>query len=208
MSATHISSSWKLKIDLFDLTAGRPYYLSKIVTISPFGGVRAAWIRQNLHIQATVPAAASSAPLIPQPINSCNYSNSWGLGPVFGLDGHCLLGLGFRLEADGGISILFTQYPTLSHTENFATGETYPRLALVSKNYNCIRPMANLGLGLGWGRYLNDNKYHLDFAADYDFNVFWNQNMLQKIAAESIIRPTTFNNLYLHGLTITGRFDF
>lgn len=209
VSATHISSSWHLGIDLLDVTGGRPFYQSKNLTISPYGGVRTAWIRQSLRIAATVPAQAVSGTLAPQPIFSHNHSNSWGIGPVFGASAHCLLGAGFRVEGEGGMSILFTQYTTLSHKENVATtGTTLSVIRALSKNYNCARPAANLGLGLGWGKYLYNGRYHLDFSADYEFNAFWDQNMMRTFIEEFSTTHQPSNDLFLHGLTVTGRFDF
>lgn len=211
VSATHLSSSWRLGIDLLDVSAGRPYYQSKIATISPYGGIRAAWIRQSLHIQAMVPAEAVSPSILsPQPTHSHNLSNSWGIGPMFGVSGHCLVGAGFRVEGDGGICALFTQYTTLSHKEDSAeiASDGLTIASILTTNYNCVRPMANLGLGLGWGKYLYCNKYHLDFALDYDFNIFWDQNMVRTLAEQFSLGISSSNDLFLHGLTVSGRFDF
>ena len=211
VSCTNIQSSWRLGIDWLDLTGGRPYYQSKRVTINPYGGLRAVWIRQSLLIAATVPDAAvfGGGDLAPQPIHSHNRSNCWGIGPVFGGNARCLLGAGFRVEGIGGVSILFTRYTTLIHEEDAAvTGMTPTVFRGVASNYNTVRPFANLGIGLGWGEYIYNGKYHIDFAADYDFNVLWNQNMIRTFAEEFANGIAPSNDLYLQGLTITGRFDF
>jgi len=209
ISATHVHSSWRMGLDQIDLTAGRPYYQSKNSTISPYGGARALWIRQSLRIGATVPALATTGTLASQPIYSHNNTHSWALGPVVGATGHCLLGKGFRLNGDAGASILFTQYTKLSHSEDsLITGTTPTAFKALQTNYNCVRPTMNLGLGLGWGMYFYDAGYHIDFAADYDFNVFWNQNMMRTFAEEFAISSSPSNDLFLHGLTFTTRFDF
>ncbi len=213
VSATHVDSSWHLGIDQLDVTGGRPYYQSKTITISPFGGLRAIWIRESLLVAANVPGAAISGgafPLLaPQPIKSHNRSNSWGLGPVFGASGHYLLGSGFRLEGDGGFSILFTQYTKLLHSEDAAVLGTVPTVFKAREtNYNTVRPMANLDLGVGWGKYLCNASYHIDFSADYSFSGLWDQNMIRTFFEEFVTGRQIFNDLFLQGLTITGRFDF
>jgi hypothetical protein len=214
VSGTNVSSSWHLGIDQIDLTGGRPYYLSRNMTVSPYGGVRAMWIRQSLQVAAMVPAAAvfttvQATVLSPEPIYSRNHSNSWGVGPVFGASGHCLLGDGFRLEGNGGFSLLFTQYTTLSHSEDAAVqGIVPPVFSIRQENYNTVRPMANLGLGLGWGSYLQNRNYHLDFSADYEFSALWNQNMMRTLIEEWSLGNQVTNDLFLQGLTVTGRFDF
>lgn len=113
------------------------------------------------------------------------------------------------MEGDGGIGILFTQYTTLFHEEDAAEAGAVPSVFSISyPNYNCVRPMANLGLGLGWGRYLKCGRYHFDLAADYDFNVFWDQNMMRTVADDFTFGIPSTNDLFLHGLTLTARFDF
>ena len=210
ISATHVNSTWALDMDLIDLTIGRPYYNSRCITVSPFGGLRTAWIRQNLSINATVPAAAVfNNTLTRDPVYSHNRSNCWGIGPTAGAGCHWLVGQGFRVEGEGGLSVLFTQYTRLFHTEGTAeSSDPLPAYKISMEDYNCLRTMANLGLGIGWGRYLNAGRYHLDFSADYEFNVFWNQNMMRTMIDQLIFEAGTSNDLYLHGLTFTGRFDF
>ncbi len=58
LSATSVSSKWRLNMDILDVTGGRPYYQGQSLVISPYGGLRAAWIRQWLTVSATVPTAA------------------------------------------------------------------------------------------------------------------------------------------------------
>ncbi len=210
VSATNLGSSWKLGIDWLDLTASRPYYEGKKITIQPYGGLRALWIRQSLVINATVPAAAvSGSSLAPEKIYSRNQSHARSLGPVFGGSGHFLLGTGFRVEGDGAFGILFTRYTKLSHKENSAVAGTTPKVfRAVLKNYNTVRPVANLGLGVGWGQYFCNCKFHIDFSADYEFSALWNQNMLRTFAEEFAIGSAPSNDLFLQGLTVTGRLDF
>ncbi len=212
VSATNVTSRWRLGIDVLDITASRPFCLNKNVSITPYGGVKAAWIRQSLNIGATVPVTALTVgqrPLSSQPTYSRNHTNSWGLGPVFGMDARCLLGQGIRLQGKGDISLLFTQYTKLYHSEDAASSTATPSLySMNQSNYNTLRPIASLGLGLGWGRAFYGDKYYIDFSADYDFNVLWNQNMMRSFVSEIASGSSSNNDLFLHGLTITGRFDF
>ena len=47
-------------------------------------------------------------------------------------------------------------------------------------NYTTMRPVMDLGLGIGWKKYLSHNTYCIDFAASYDFSMYWGQNMMRK----------------------------
>jgi hypothetical protein len=208
ISASNINARWHLGVDLFDAKASSPFYKDKNVIIDPFGGVRLVWIRQNLNIAADVPAGGEGPPLALQPINSFNNSNSWGLGPVLGINLRCLLGSGFRLQGQGNASLLFTQYTTLYHRENAAVTGTIPGYSVRQSNYNCARAMAGLGMGVGWGSYIYSESKRIDFALDYEFIGMWDQNMLRAFVQEYATGVAGYNDLFLHGLTVTGRVDF
>ncbi len=205
-----ITSKWHLRLDLADLVMGRPYYLGKSLTINPFAGVRAAWIRQNLSISTSTPAG--DVELSSSPAVSNNSSHSWGVGPRIGFDAYCLLSQGFRLQADMATSLLFTRYTKVKHSENvvvLADAARLPSISIALSNYNCLRPILECGLGLGWGTYLGCKSYHIDFSANYDFSLFWEQNMMRKLANLAVSATgSSAADLHMHGLTLTGRFDF
>ncbi len=206
--ATNLSSRWKVSMDLADLTLGRPYYQGKDLSISPFFGARAAWIRQNLHINIAIPSTA-----LPASSNFNTYSNtsshSWAIGPRMGCEADLLLPMGFRLEGTFAGSILFTQYTHVKHFEAVASSDADPSTLRTSlSDFNCVRPVAEIGAGLGWGTYLCDQMYHIDFSASYDFMYFWQQNMMRKLMDQAVTGSATNGALELHGLTITARFDF
>ena len=214
LSATAIASKWHYALDLADLCASRPFYEGPCLVVNPYGGLRLAFIRQKLILKMTQPAAAFvsslSAGVPPQPIGSRNYSRSWGIGPKFGADAYCLLCYGLRFEADLAASLLYTQFIKVSHSEDRASRafNAGPYKTFL-RDYDCLSPMAELGLGLGWGTYLYERLYHLDFSASYDFTYMWNQNMIRKLLDDTLAGTSSSSSgLYFHGLTITGRFDF
>jgi hypothetical protein len=65
-----------------------------------------------------------------------------------------------------------------------------------------------LGLGLGWGSYFAHNTWHFDLAATYDFHVFWGENVMRAFRDLVSNVEGTPGNLFMHGLTLTTRFDF
>ena len=120
-----------------------------------------------------------------------------------------LLGAGVRLDAKASGSLLFTRYSSLTES---ATGDTLISTSSLkySKHYDVMRPNAEIGLGLGWGCYLgSDDGFHIDLVATYDFNIWWNQNMLRGLS--DTVNWQTGNNptdLMYHGPTLTLRLDF
>jgi hypothetical protein len=201
----NLSSRWKVKLDLLDATLSRPYYQGINLTFTPYTGVRAAWIRQNFTLTAANLDSKEVSPWIDRsPVTSTNRSTSWGIGPRAGVQGHWQLGWGFRLEGDVGANLLYTKYIQVYHEEN-------PEIdtSLAYRNYSQLRPMADMGLGIGYGSYFDCQNYYLDFAANYDFIYMWAQNMMRKLAdSYNASTSAQADNLSFNGLTLTGRFDF
>jgi hypothetical protein len=210
--ARDFSSKWRANFDIIDATLCRPSYQGRKLTILPFGGLRAAWIRQNIRVAANVydPAGVGTTFLFWDPLISHNRSKSWAVGPRAGFQGHWLLGYGFRMEGDVSGSILFTRYVSVTHREDSYTS-MLPNTLYWTRfaDYNTIRPMADLKVGLGWGSYFSRQNYHIDFLATYDFSVLWGQNMIRPLISSSV-STHTFEALDLHlqGLTATARLDF
>jgi hypothetical protein len=203
LGVTSLSSDWHMGLDLLDLALIRPFYEGKKWVVSPFVGLRAAWIRQSLHLEINQPLNAS--------INSAvskNLSQSWAIGPRVGLGGRFLLGYGLRFDGKLGTSLLFTQYTHVKHEEDPVFLANTP-VAYGLSDYNCLRPMMEMGLGFGWGTYFADQRYHFDLSADYEFNYLWEQNMIRYLNDLEILGSgASAGAIYLHGLTLTARFDF
>lgn len=214
LSATNISSKWHYALDLVDFSASRPFYQGPRLTVNPYGGLRLAFIRQKMIVELTQPDAVFGSSLPagapPQPIGSRNYSHSWAVGPRIGADAAWLFCWGFRLEGDFAASLLYTRYSKVSHSEDPASTAFNPGSYKASlRDYNCLRPMTELGVGLAWGTYLSKSAYHLDFSASYDFSYMWNQNMIRKLLDDTLTGTSPSSaDLYFHGATLAGRFDF
>jgi hypothetical protein len=199
-AATQLSSKWKVNLDMLDLTLSRPYYQGRNLTVSPFAGLRGAWIRQNLRLSAAIPDAPFTSSV------SHNSSHSWGVGPRAGALGHWLLGWGFRLEGDMGASILFTRYTSVTNRQDAL--DVNPFIATM-QNLNTVRPMADMGLGIGWGSYFDCQNFYWDISANYDFNYMWGQNTMRWLADNSSFRTgAEAGDLSYNGVTVTMRLDF
>lgn len=209
LAGTAIASKWHLGVDIADFSLSRPYYQGPRVIVTPFGGIRAMWLRQTMEVDLTqITGDETSLPA--QPLVSTNESDSWALGPRMGSEAWWLLPwYGLRLQGNFAASILFTRYTDLTHSEP-AASTTFP-VTTVNESYgeyNTVRPVLECGLGLGWGSYLFCHKYHLDLSADYDFTYLWNQNMMRTMLSDFWDGIPANYDLHLHGLTVKARFDF
>lgn len=210
MAFSNFDSHWHLRMDIADVMLSRAFYQGRRVCVTPMFGVRGAWIRQRFNLKGDVPSTLVTSKN-PGDTWSRNSSHSWGVGPRAAVEVDCLLGMGFRLEGEVGTSLLFTQYTNVRHSENVANAAAVPQtLTAEFHDYNCVRPIGELGLGIGWGSYLADQKYHIDLSASYDFMLFWNQNMMRKLldTVNDGVGGAAGGDLSLNGLTFTARFDF
>ncbi len=210
LTGRQLSSTWKLSMDLGDLTIGFPYKKKRGLVFSPFGGLRSVWIRQrmNLALTQTADSIGDSALLPPQPLKSYNSSNGWGVGPRLGVKGKYGLPLGLRLDSLLGASLLYTQYTHVRHFEKKASEAFDFGLEAHMNNYDCVRPILDLNLGIGWGMNIY-KKYNIDLAASYDFSYFWSQNMMRMMLDEFFGGSASGSlDLYFQGLTITTSFKF
>ena len=216
--ADRFNSKWSFNLDWLDLMFKRPYYQGRSLTVTPSAGLRASWIAQSLDISSPT---GRSYEYVPYNLLSTTASHSWAIGPRGLVDIHWLIGRGFRFQGNFGGSLLFTQYTQLRHLDNGVSySDDTSGASMVINNFNCLRPMAEGNLGIGWGRYFAKNEYHCDFSATYDFNYLWNQNMLRYVVNLNSQAYSPDHNgpaygtgaalydAYLHGLTLNARLDF
>lgn len=200
------SSKWRVNMDLLDVALTRPYYQGNHLIVSPFGGLRATWIRQNLRQEST--RTGSNAPTLP--VTFHHKSNGWSLGPRAGFGGEWHLGWGFRFEGDVAGCIAFTQYTKVSGRADAIDSRVSPVPFLAEySNYNTVRFNNDMNVAIGWGDYFDCRNYHLDILLSYDFQIFWNQNMMRQLVDDTVaLTGHAPGNLYLQGLTVRAQFDF
>jgi hypothetical protein len=215
---TSAKEAWHLHMDLLDLELARSHYSGMSLTFRPFFGARAAWIRQREHAIYATPIAGvlENEEIVPDTtVNVVQKSYSWAVGPRAGLYSNWMLGQGFRLYGNGAGDILYTRYSELSERAEAVTAgvlgdNDHPR----QKNNDSLRTHLELELGIAWASYFDNNNWHVDLAAGYTFQTFFNQNMFRHY-----VRNSGFGNaeaystcpngdLFIHGLTATLRFDF
>ena len=218
ISAKSLASKWNLNIDLADVAVSRPFYQGTHLILEPFGGIRGQWIRQDLTLRGSQFFVYSGGDYIQtrETAQSTTRAHSWAVGPRAGCLGKWHLGWGFRFEGDAAASVLYTQYTKVStNQDNLSVGTEYEDIYGTAakkaefRDYNCLRVVNEMNLGVGWGRYFDRRNYHLDFLLSYDFQVFWNQNIMRDLKDTIYIQTgASSGNLYLQGLTLKTQFDF
>lgn len=207
LSGADVQSNWELDVNLIDLLISRSYLQASGIKVSPFAGLLGTIIDQKLNVTLTE-STFLFGPTTPEPIVSRNASNSWGIGPKAGLEVYAATCSGFRVEGNVGASLVYTRYTKVSHKEDRAsTAFNESPYHTSMSGYQAVRPIVEMGLGVGYGAFVSD--VYLDLSASYDFSYFWSQNMMRRLVDQSLhgSNPTT-PDLYLHGLTVTARLDF
>ena len=218
---------WKLGMDLFDLDLGRWFYVGCNLTFHPSLGLRAAFIDQKVHVSYTngfanytvdLPGLLGGGTLVENK-NVRGKARSWALGPKAALETHWALGRGFWLFGNGEADLLYTRYTSLKERTS-AAGTVLGIINFIpfsftesnatrgkQRNVGCLRAHVDLELGLGWGTYLECRDVYIDCSAGYDFQVFFDQNMLRHhVTDPGSFLPT--GNLYIQGLIAKVRVDF
>ncbi len=210
-SPTNLVSKWKMNFDMVDLDFSRPFYQGTHLTVSPYAGMRGLWITQSMFVGLNPNLADSATGKV--------LSHCWSVGPNAGVSSNWLVGWGFRFEGQASTSLLYTRYTKVASRQfNSAAASSFkpPEGAAsipvsvtgVLRNYNVLRPTMELGVGLGWGSYFSCSEYYLDFSVRYDFLQFWSQNMMRYEIFAIAGVGATVDNLQMHGITATARFDF
>lgn len=196
----HAKEAWSLHMDLADWVMGKNYYVTPKIVFHPSFGLRGAWIRQYVSVfyESTAQSQLSQ-----------HKSHSWGVGPSLALLSNWTLCQNFNLFARGEADILYTRYTTLSaHEADIGSlpGDTH----FHERNLGLLRPHAELALGLSWGGYFSDRGLFGSLSAEYNFQVFFNQNMFRKRMDDIAIGTSIVSNgdLFMQGLTVSARLDF
>ena len=197
---TNSSHKWSFGIDIGDLLLSRPCYQGERLTINPYFGLRTQFFSQSYHISGTTTLTTNAT--------SIWKSSSWAIGPRFGLESNWLLGAGFKLIAGASGSLLFTKYAPLKYQEPTATSISSTGYSFKMTTQDYLRADLDSKIGVAWGQYSAENRFHFEFAATYDFQVFFSQNMITWMMNNINNVEATAGNLYLNGLTVEGRFDF
>jgi len=203
-------SSANLHFNNVDLVLQRPFYFGRKLTANFIAGLEALWISEKFKANGSRLMFASVDSILFDSVggtfSSETKQKSWAIGPKFGFDANWLLGYGLKIMGSASLSALYTSYITLESSITGAISDiNIANFTLRQEdNYNTVNPVGTASLGLGWGSYLYEDKFHFDVSAAYDFQVFWNQNVMG-VLLESNGSP---GNMSLRGLNVQVCFDF
>ncbi len=199
-----LSARWKLNFNMFDLECARPYFVGKKISFTPHTGLRGGWINQRLVLGGIDATSVFHEDHIVR-------SNSWLLGIKAGLDTNWNIGGGFRFIGNAAGSLLYQHFKIHDLQSFYSLSVPTIKIPLLNTRdrKGQITPNFEAALGMGWGTYLDNNNWHFDLTAAYEFSYYWNQNKMRSLKdANSSFIDGDSGDLMFHGLTMNARVDF
>lgn len=212
-----ILSRWKMHLDKIDLELARAYYIGTNLIFRPFIGGSAHWLNQNYRQNYDFVTITGLSVSIANNLSLKN--DSWAIGPKFGLNMNWFFFKNFRLFGRGSIDIMFAQNKISGSHVVTATGvaSLNPSLNPTLTGYKkyILRDVEDFSIGLGWGSCFRSDKWHFDLAVSYEIQRYSHTNYMstydQTFGApqfQDFTKQVKPGDLFLHGLSVTTRFDF
>lgn len=201
-NASFMRSRWKLSLQMLDAEIGREYFAGKNLSFRPSFAVTSMWMLQRFRVVTEIIALANERK------QSLNKARSWGIGPKLGIATKWMLGRHLDIFAKGYAASIYTKYKIKHESQDLSTsGSDFT--STLRKKISWLRPYLDLSTGIDFGFYFSDYRFHLSFYAAYEFQLFWNQNVMRQLFDETQTRHHhAYGDLFLHGATTGLRFDF
>lgn len=176
--ASSYKALWNMVYNTWDLVLRKELSFPCKLKISPFVGVRGAYIKRNLvaDYKGIAPDYNNFFDVAPAtisgPIKISFFSRFWGVGLRAGADLHWLIGSsGFGSLFSGSGSILEGSF--ISTTYYSATDYSNLNSSISSTNHLVLQANAEMDLGFDYRYCWGKNRYfHL--AVTYNFSYWWN----------------------------------
>lgn len=197
---TAASARYHNRLDQMNLDLGREFFISKWVTLRPFFGLRADWLRQKFRTSYGSNTITSGDLL---PINqSTNQRNKWwGIGITSGLNTQWSFCNGFSIYGNAATAIEYG-LQKLQLSESGGTTVSFNR------SYHICRPILDLQLGLGWDYNFCEDGFHFGLKLGWENHVYFDQSRFLSYNTINYSDNTSGGSLTYQGWTLHACFDF
>lgn len=202
--ANNLQANWHLVFNALDLLAGRHLFLSRKLSIYPFGGLKTAWIDQKIsHTYSDFRQVAATLFAV-GPIQSKN--DFWGIGPEIGFNSRYVLPVNFGIFFEAATALLYGKWELETkyhiHTARGVAVLTSYDIHM-RENKHRLAPWLHLQLGLDWQSCFGKNRC-IHFKAGYECQFWWNQMRIET----AFFTGDPKGHLMMNGLTLEGKFEF
>ncbi|MGL5264019.1 MAG: Lpg1974 family pore-forming outer membrane protein [Candidatus Rhabdochlamydia sp.] len=193
---TSASAKYHNRLDQIDLNLGREFFISKWVTLRPFFGLRADWLRQRFRTSYYLPTATETASQIAHQKNKW-----WGIGIESGLNTQWNFCGGFSLYGNVATAIEYG----LQKLHLNESGIVEPSFR---RSYHICRPILDLQLGLGWDYNFCEDGFHFGLKLGWENHVYFDQSRFLSYNTVNYSDNTSGGSLTYQGWTLHACFDF
>ena len=191
---TDIKATWKIDLDKIDLELGRSYYLGSSLITRPFVSLSSHRLDQRYDLSLTTTQLYSSS----------TKNDSLSIGPRLGFSTNWFFYKGFNLFGHLALSLLFAENEISGSGDENLTTYNVKKI-----DKYILRDVEELRVGFGWGTYFTNNKWHFNLSAAYEAQRYSHTNYMSYVSQINLesneVNP---GDLFLHGMTISTRFDF
>jgi len=195
---------WKLHLNVIDFELGREFFVSRCMTIRPFGGLKTAWLNQKMRTEYDYLTAGTVQTIEPK-----MSSNFWGIGLMGGLDSEWKFSEGWSIYASGDIALLYGYYKIRDREYGITSTAQTTRLK-VKDDPTIGRAITDLAAGLRWEEMFSCDSFRLRIQAGWEQHMYFSQNQFIKFtdALEQGIFVSNQGDISFEGWVLNAQFDF
>lgn len=183
-SMRSVSAVWTSSYNTLDARLGKPYHISRFVTVKPHFGIRAGWIDQ--HFSARYNGVYHGQ------LDAIHHGENdfWGVGARAGLESEWVVGKGWQLFGNVAGSMLFGKFD-IDQNIAIGAGAANTGYDIDWHKYSNV-PNFEMQLGIAWNKYFSKNKYRIGLAAAYEFHEWFNQFNMRRFFGNTTSGTTVF----------------
>lgn len=191
--SSFVHAHYRLRLDFADFDLGREFCVSPCLSLRPYFGVRAAWVKQHFRIRSVKdrqfvitngPDSGTIGIAVTNREEIKLKSDFDGAGLRTGLGSEWNVGCGFSIYADAALNIILGRYENRSfedaHFFNVRDGEdeaTEHTFGLGLKDHFCAcRAIADAAAGIRWAQTFCCDTVRVVFQFGWEQHLFFDKN--------------------------------
>lgn len=200
---TLAKGSWSLNYNTADLELGRHYFISHYLTLRPHVGLKASWQKQKNRVKYQ--ETANGGVITETRLNM--RERFFGIGLCAGMNSNWHFDKNWSMYGDFALSALASHFSVDQKYTNFNITNSVASQSLVLANFkntiDTIKPVLELGMGVQWDYWFNDDSYHVGLSLGWEQQLWWGMNQFQ-----NTFTGADYGDLTMQGVTFKFRFDF
>jgi hypothetical protein len=197
---------WDLDFNAVDLEAAYTTRLGSSFSLRAFMGLKAALIKQDIHVDYLQVIFLGSLPTPSVDIASQNKYHSHNYGLRMGFNSQYHLADGFKLFVNGAVAVVWSSF-NIMHVERAAG---YPLRVKRRDSFEAINPELEVAAGIAWQKNFCHRRYFLDLRLGWEQQVWIAQNQFNQMASafafDQVIAQSV--NMAFSGPTFSATFGF